>query len=415
MNKSAPVRPRRALVIGASMAGLFATALLRKAGWDAEVFERSPVELFGRGAGIVTHDELLQALELSSAALTDLGITVRERIALARSGRIVDRLPFEQIVTSWDRLHQIMRAVIPHQCHHLDHDLLSVEQTASGISATFHNGRVLHADLLVGADGYRSSVRKLYFPEVRPIYAGYVIWRGVAEERDIPLSARDAIFDKFAFYLPEHNKIIGYPIAGPENDLRKGHRRYNWVWYRPVLESKLSAMLVGSDGLHYDLSIPPPKVRQELIGELRRDAADFLPAAFNDVLKCIKRPFFTPIYDHIVPSMSVGRVALIGDAAAVARPHVGMGVSKAASDARVLVECLTDSAVPIETALTQFNESRLPIAEKAMIRGRDLGAYMHAHDASVPASQGKHQDDLHSVRGILEHTASSAFLTMDSQ
>jgi 2-polyprenyl-6-methoxyphenol hydroxylase-like FAD-dependent oxidoreductase len=95
------------------MAGLFATALLRKAGWNAAVFERSPIELFGRGAGIVTHEELLEALELSGASLRDLGITVKERVALGRDGEVVDCLDFEQIVTSWDRLHQIMRSIIP--------------------------------------------------------------------------------------------------------------------------------------------------------------------------------------------------------------------------------------------------------------------------------------------------------------
>src|ERR1700739_1297038 len=90
---------RRALVIGASMAGLFATALLRRAGWDAQLYERTTTELFGRGAGIVTHEELLQALELSGASLRDLGITVEERIALGRGGDVVERLPFRQIVT----------------------------------------------------------------------------------------------------------------------------------------------------------------------------------------------------------------------------------------------------------------------------------------------------------------------------
>ena len=111
---------RRALVIGSSMAGLFATALLRRAGWEADVFERSPIELFGRGAGIVTHEELLDALELSGASLRDLGITVKERVALGRNGEVIDRVDFEQIVTSWDPL---------------NHDLMSVEQTGSGVSA----------------------------------------------------------------------------------------------------------------------------------------------------------------------------------------------------------------------------------------------------------------------------------------
>jgi 2-polyprenyl-6-methoxyphenol hydroxylase-like FAD-dependent oxidoreductase len=401
-------KPRRALVIGASMAGLFATTLLRRAGWDAEVYERTPVELFGRGAGIVTHDELLQALELSGASLDDLGIAIDERIALDRDGEVVDRLPFKQIVTSWDRLHQIMRATVPDDIHHLGHDLVSVEQTAEGVTARFANGRVEQADILIGADGYRSVVRQHYLPEVQPIYAEYVIWRGVAEERDIPEAAHRALFDKLAFYLAAHNKVIGYPIAGADNDLRAEHRRFNWVWYRPLPSPLLKDMLRGEDGVEYDLSIPPPKVRQELIEGLRRAGDAFLPPAFNDILGRIKRPFFTPIYDFTTPQIAFGRVALIGDAAALARPHVGMGVSKAASDAVVLADCLADLNVSVTEALARFNAIRLPIGEKTVQRSRNLGAYMLPHMPEDEA--GADWEKFHSIRGILTHTASSAFL-----
>ena len=72
---------RRAVAIGGSMSGLFAAAFLRKIGWQVDVYERSPVELVGRGAGITTHPELLEALELSGAGTRDLGITVERRIA----------------------------------------------------------------------------------------------------------------------------------------------------------------------------------------------------------------------------------------------------------------------------------------------------------------------------------------------
>jgi 2-polyprenyl-6-methoxyphenol hydroxylase-like FAD-dependent oxidoreductase len=80
------------------LAGLFTATLLRKAGWHTEVFERSHVELIGRGAGITTHPELLQSLVRSDADLNDLGVHVHERIALDAGGRVVDRLPYEQIV-----------------------------------------------------------------------------------------------------------------------------------------------------------------------------------------------------------------------------------------------------------------------------------------------------------------------------
>jgi 2-polyprenyl-6-methoxyphenol hydroxylase-like FAD-dependent oxidoreductase len=401
-------KPRRALVIGASMAGLFATTLLRRAGWDAEVYERTPVELFGRGAGIATHDELLHALELSGASLRDLGITVEERIALGQDGTVVEQLPFRQIMTSWDRLHQIMRATVPDDAYHLDHDLVAVEQTAEGVAAHFANGRVEHGDLLIGADGYRSIVRQHYLPGIQPIYAEYVIWRGVAEERDIPAAAHRAIFDKLAFYLPPHNKVIGYPIAGPDNDLRVGHRRFNWVWYRPLPSALLADMLRDEDGIQYDVAIPPPKVRQELIDELRRASKAFLPSPFSDTLACIKRPFFTPIYDFTTPQLAFGRVALIGDAAALARPHIGMGILKAASDAVALSECLADPSIPVAEALAQFNAIRLPVGEKTVQRGRDLGAYMLPH--TRPDEAGIDWKEFHSIRGILTHTASSAFL-----
>ncbi len=408
MNSISSSKPRRALVIGGSMAGLFATALLRRSGWDAEVYERTPVELFGRGAGIVTHDELLRALELSGASLHDLGIMVNERIALDRNGDVVERLSFKQIVTSWDRLHQVMRATVPDDIHHLDHDLVAVEQTMEGVTARFANGRVEHGDVLIGADGYRSVVQQHYLPDIRPIYAEYVIWRGVAEERDIPMPAHRAIFDKLAFYLPPHNKVIGYPIAGPDNDLRPGHRRFNWVWYRPLPSPLLKDMLRDENGVQYDLSIPPPKVRRELIDELRRAGDAFLPPAFNAILASVTRPFFTPIYDFTTTQIAFGRVALIGDAAALARPHIGMGVSKAASDAVTLSECLADPSVPVADALARFNAIRVPIGEKTVHRSRDLGAYMLPHTPEDVADANWEQ--FHSIRGILTHTASSAFL-----
>ena len=80
---------RRAIIIGGSMSGLFTAAFLRRIGWQADVYERSSVELVGRGAGITTHPELLEALETSGAGTRDLGIEVDKRITLDRDGRVI--------------------------------------------------------------------------------------------------------------------------------------------------------------------------------------------------------------------------------------------------------------------------------------------------------------------------------------
>lgn len=85
----------RAIVISASLAGLFAATLLRKAGWHTEVFERSVVELVGRGAGITTHPELLQSLVRSGVDLNDLGVVVHERVALDAGGPRVSFPPLQ--------------------------------------------------------------------------------------------------------------------------------------------------------------------------------------------------------------------------------------------------------------------------------------------------------------------------------
>src|SRR3954468_24720381 len=95
---------RRAIIIGGSMSGLFTAAFLRQIGWEADVYERSPVELVGRGAGITTHPELLEALEKSGAGTRDLGIEVDKRITLDRDGRVIAEKYLPQILTSWDRL-----------------------------------------------------------------------------------------------------------------------------------------------------------------------------------------------------------------------------------------------------------------------------------------------------------------------
>jgi 2-polyprenyl-6-methoxyphenol hydroxylase-like FAD-dependent oxidoreductase len=405
-----PSSPRRALVIGASMAGLFATALLRKAGWSVDLYERSDVELFGRGAGITVQPELHHALAASGADVSRLGVEITERIAIDVHDRVIESLTYPQIVTSWDKLHHLMRARIPSENHHLGCNLESVEQTSSGVTAYFTNGRIEKADLLVAADGYRSVVREMYMREIQPIYAGYVIWRGVADEGAMPKSARDTIFDKFAFFLPPNNKIIGYPIPGLDHALEPGRRRYNWVWYRPVDKETLETMLVDENGTYHPISIAPPKVRQDLIDEIKRAAKDRLPPSFSDTLMAIPRPFFTPIYDHFSPKMVFGRVALIGDAASVGRPHIGMGVAKAAADAQTLAEVLRAASVPLEQALAKFEKDRLEVGLKSVERGRTLGEYLLTPHHADSVAHDSRWEEFHSVRGILKNTASSDFL-----
>src|SRR5262245_64544689 len=365
---------RRAIIIGGSMSGLFSAAFLRQIGWRAEVYERSPVELVGRGAGITTHPELLEALEESGAGTRDLGVEVDKRIALDRDGRVIAEKYLPQILTSWDRLQRLMRATLDEAHYHLGHAFEGVEQDGSGVLVHFAGGKRERADLLIGADGIRSSVREQVAPGVQPIYSGYYIWRGAPNEADLVQETRASIFPYFTFFLPERQQVIGYPIAGLNNDLRVGHRRYNFIWYRVADAQQLRRMCVDERGQQHDYSVPPPLIREDLIAQMRDAAQAIMPPQFLDCLAKM-RPFFTPIYDFSTPQLVFGRVVLVGDAASSARPHMGFGMAKAGGDAQGLASTL-GSHDDIASDRGAYNKARQPVGERIMLPGRKLGTHL---------------------------------------
>src|SRR5215469_16222625 len=366
---------RRAIAIGGSMSGLFAAAFLRKIGWQVDVYERSAVELVGRGAGITTHPELMEALELSGAGTRDLGITVERRIALDRKGRVIADKPFPQMLTSWDRLQRLLRDTVPPQNYHLGCNFERAEQDGSEVVVHFSGGRRERADLVIGGDGVRSGVRAQVAPSVQPIYAGYYIWRGAPNEADLAPETLESIFPCFTFYLPERQQVIGYPIAGFDDDLRPGRRRYNLIWYRVAGADELRDMCIDENGVQREFSVPPPLVSQELIATMQADARAIMPPRLLDCVLKIKQPFFTPIYDFTAPSLVFGRVAMVGDAATNARPHMGFGIAKAGCDAQALARCLRDYE-NIGTALNAYDAERQPIGNAVVMHGRKLGAHL---------------------------------------
>lgn len=397
---------RRAVVIGGSISGLLAAHLLRDIGWDAIVFERNEVKLSSRGAGISTQVQLRDIMRRLGVPFDDsMGIHVDRLICLDRCGNIILEEPTARTLSAWARLYSALLAKLPADQYRLGMTFVRAEQKGDGVTAVFADGSRVCADLLIGADGVRSTVREQFLPALQPDYAGYVAWRAMIAEEQVPARGRE-IFGVYTFCLPEGELFLGYPVPGRNDETRIGHRAYNIVWYRPApADTLLVELCTDAAGRRHGLSIPPPLIRPEVIDDVKA-AARALIAPQCAAIFDAAQPFFQPIFDLESPQIVFGRVVLIGDAAFVARPHVGAGVTKAALDAQSLAESLRTGGDDIAAALTRHERRQLTLGRGLVALGREEGSYLSAQTQARRTQAPIPHRDINSV--IEMHNARTA-------
>jgi 2-polyprenyl-6-methoxyphenol hydroxylase-like FAD-dependent oxidoreductase len=267
----------RALIIGGSLGGLFAGLLLRRAGWDVTVFERSSGDLASRGVGVGTHVELFEIMRRLGIAVDEsIGVATKSRICLDRDGAIIARLPFEKILSSWALIYRALRRQLPDACYWPGMQLVDIARHAGGVTAFFADGTRVAGDLLVGADGLHSTVRALTFAGYAPSYAGYVAWRGAIDEQAVPPAARE-LRESYGFFLTPREMVLSYLQPGADDDHRPGRRRLNWLCYHPVHATALPDLCTDAIGRQHGTAIPPPLIRPEVIAAFRVEARAILP------------------------------------------------------------------------------------------------------------------------------------------
>ena len=388
------------------MSGLFAGLMLRRQGFAVDIYERVEGELAGRGAGIVAQPIVSRTLEGLGVSSANLGVEAKVRKILDVNGAVICEHECPQTLTAWERLYRILRDGFPPEHYHRGKGLKGFEQDGGAVTAHFSDGSSVAGDVLIGADGIRSTVRQQLLPQLAPLYAGYVAWRSLIPEAAIPPAIHREMFMNMTFCLPPGEQFLGYPVAGPDNDLRVGHRRYNVVWYRPAEErGELQRLLTDESGAAHSISIPPPLIRREAIAAMHAAAERLVAPQFRAIARLMDEPVLQPIYDLESPRMAFGRVAILGDAAFVARPHVAAGVSKAVDDAATLVQALVGCEV--EPALKQFEAKRLPVGRRIIERARHLGAYLQA----TRTREEQQRSDRHSnAEAVIRETATIDFL-----
>jgi 2-polyprenyl-6-methoxyphenol hydroxylase-like FAD-dependent oxidoreductase len=369
----------RIAVVGGSIAGCAAAVGLRRAGCDVTVYERSRGTLQDRGAGIglpvPLRDELVSAGYLDGSMPS---CWASERLWMARdgearTGRLLWRQPITVALNNWGVLWRTLRAQVPDERYREGAVITGLESDGDGATVTLRDGRPERFDVIVGADGYRSTVRGLVDRAARPAYAGYFAWRGNVDEARLPGLGPLESNDTFVTVCFPGGHGLFFLMPGFDGRTDPGHRRVNWVIY--------SSAQTGT-GFEDATSLPPGSVTEGLATVLDDLIGEKFPPYWADVVRLTEARLRSvqPIYDVAAATYVAGRVVLIGDAGTVTRPHTASGATKALQDALALERACTAHDL-WDDALAAYDGQRCPAGNQLVELGRRIG---HAQVEATP-------------------------------
>jgi 2,6-dihydroxypyridine 3-monooxygenase len=207
----------------------------------------------------------------------------------------------------------------------------------------------------------------------------------VVDEADLTETTREALDDAITYYVYANSHILVYPIPGRTGSVTPGHRMLNFVWYRNYQRGPdLDDLLRDRRGTIHEISLPPGALRHDHVAEAHAVAAARLPMPITEVVQRVERPFVQVVLDVEVPRMAFGRIALVGDAAFVVRPHAAAGTAKAAADAWTLVEALGAHHDDALAALDAWEPGQLLLGRNLLARTRAIGRRSQFDGTWVP-------------------------------
>lgn len=401
----APPKNMNVAIVGGSLGGLFAGVALKhlRKELNIRILERNPTPLLhDQGAGVVAGQDVQTFFKKHDKTKTPLTVNSHQRLYLDKSGTVIDRENKEQQMTSWDLLYHLLRANFDgvdskyakavasdqyegittysygHQVTGIDFECaepLSIKaKTSTGDTVTFH------ADLLIGADGPSSMIRKFIDPKVERTYAGYVAWRGTVPETQVSQAATDVFVEKFPFFHTKGIQILAYTIPGHNGTVQPGKRLLNWVWYMNFKEESPEhiELMTDKDGKRHHITLPPGGIKEDVWKRQKEFANEVLPPQFAELVTKTEVPFIQAITDVVSPAAvlpSDSRILLIGDALAGFRPHTAASTNQAAMDAMELAKAIDQilGGANRDEVLKSWEEYVLDYAKAMQQQGVDIG------------------------------------------
>lgn len=390
----------RIAVVGGSIAGLTAAGLLRDAGYEVDVYERSPGPLSGLGTGIVVQPELVRfLLERTGTTLDDISVPSSSvKYVDAASGTMIGQTDVGWRFTSYNALYHRLLGHFGQERYHFSCNLERVVDDGDQVELLFSSGQVARADLVVLADGGASAGRR-QLTGVTPEYAGYVTWRGVAELDALSPRTLDFFDDAFSYGLLEDGHLIAYPIpvVDAEGRVRRG---LNYQWYKNVAAGpELDVLMTDRNGVRRPTSVHHHDLHPDVLAGFQESARHRLHDTFAELLLAAREPFVTVIADAEVPRMRIGRCLLIGDAAITPRPHAAAGGAKACADAWALVDALTGAGEDLDGALSRWETHQLAVGRAYLRKVRRMAEVLQ-HGGPFPPGDPAYRFGLPAVATV---------------
>ncbi|KAI0545932.1 hypothetical protein F4679DRAFT_587986 [Xylaria curta] len=409
------------VIVGGSLGGLATGLALKALGHNTTILERNPKPLLqDQGAGIVAGGDTLEFFERYNRCDRPFAVNSYARQYIDRDGNIVHKEEMVQRMTSWDLTYYMMRAnydsvrspycevpdPVPEHgsaVHIHDRTVTDIKKESNdsgkdGVrvfwkSSQGDEGSIL-ADIVVGADGPSSTIRKLVQPNVERKYAGYCALRGTLIEDEASEETRKTCCERFTFFHCPGVQILTYLIPGKDGTVEPGKRLLNFVYYTnfPEGSEELEEIMTDCDGRRRTITMPPGMTDSNAWEKQRKLARERLPPQFAEIVCGTKKPFVQAVTDVLSPEHEYwdGKVILIGDALAGFRPHTVASTSQAAFDAMIFADYI-DGKVSRE----EWKRQTLGFARYIHKRGVDMGEHSqhmdlpladHIHDRNVAST-----------------------------
>lgn len=350
---------KTAVIVGGSLAGMMTALSLAKVGVAVTMLERGS-RIERRGAVLSVH----------SGGYDQLPMAHYLRATAAGDGRGIE---------SWRVIHKRLQQAVELDSNiqvKYDTKIQRVSQDGVHAFATTADKQRFAGDILIGADGGHSEVRRFVDPNHPDAsFAGYQLWVGIVQEDELsPKIWPSRTISNFSEYDgPNEDFLFGLVVPGMNGSTAIGKRQFGLAWYDNGANELLYKSGAVEDGM-VKHSLDPSSIPQIKKEELKNKAKKYFAEPFSTAVKvAFEKDYIvgTPISEYVADKLSKGRITLVGDAAHALTPMTANGFNSSLEDAATLGSLLLDDANSEKSPdeiLGIYEAERLPIVTK-IVRG----------------------------------------------